>query len=823
MFSVADGIAKSLCDQAVSTSGSHEMTIPHQTLCLSMIVKNERDVIRRCLDSVRSVIDYWVIVDTGSTDGTQDIVREYLKGMPGDLHERPWKDFAFNRSEALALSRSHADYSLIIDADDTLEIPKGFQLPTLTADSYVLTIQDRAIRYQRSQLVRNTLGWRYKGVLHEFLTCEGAGPPAHLPIIMHRNHDGARRRNPDTYRRDAAILERACAAETDPFMIARYTFYLAQSYRDHGAQEEALAAYLKRAELGYWDQEVFVSLYKAGQLMEALGRDAETVLATYARASAACRARAEAAHAASRLCRLLGRFAQGCDLAEPVLAVPAPLGGLFVESWIYEYGLRDEFAVNAYWAGRHRDCLDVCLTLLAQETLPEGYRDRIAANARFALERLNEPSAQPERTTAWPTSGGLLLATSTTAGRAPDRPLGGTELMLEGVRERMGRALDSVQLCVNFYDEGQLDGRPLVLWIQHDVDQQAVQWLRDRARADRVDRFVFVSEWQQTRFIRAFGLPAERCTVLRNATDVPTSNRLWTGRRPLRLAYTSTPFRGLSVLLDAWDRLRPEEAELHIWSSHRLYGPAFDDLPYQALFIQAQSLPNVHFHGIVPNPELRAALADIDMLVYPNIFPETSCLAVIEAVAAGCRVICPDLGALPEAVGKFGRIYPFEADPQRHAEIFADLLGKEIANPWGGETSLITAQQTFSRQTYDWPVRVAEWRRFLEDTGERRKALRSSAGLAIAPRSSVFDALARLRERGFNPAGIVDVGAHQGEFARRARAVFPDAHILMVDALAEMEPVLEQVSRDIGNATHAIALLSDEGTEATSFFVVDTV
>ena len=75
------------------------------SLCLNMIVKNEAHVIRRCLDSVRPFIDRWVIVDTGSTDGTQEIIRTHMRDLPGELHERPWRDFGTNRSEALALAR----------------------------------------------------------------------------------------------------------------------------------------------------------------------------------------------------------------------------------------------------------------------------------------------------------------------------------------------------------------------------------------------------------------------------------------------------------------------------------------------------------------------------------------------------------------------------------------------------------------------------------------------------------------------------------------------------------------------------------------------
>ena len=376
---------------------------PKKKICLCMIVKNEAPVIRRCLDSVHSIIDYWVIVDTGSTDGTQDIIREHLKELPGELHERPWRDFAHNRSEALTLARPHADYSLIIDADDALEFPAGFQLPELTADSYVLDILDTGTRYQRTQLVRNSLAWRYEGVLHEYLTCEGAGAVGHLPILMRRNHDGARRRDPETYRKDAAILESALLTETNPFLIARYTFYLAQSYFDCGEKAKAIDAYLRRAELGYWDQEIFISLYKAAQLKDELGHDREEVIALYLRASDAAPSRAEALHGASRLCRYAGRNQEGYEIAKRGLALTAPTDGLFVEPWIYDYGLRDEFAVNAYWAEYYRECIDACLSLLAASTLPVGDRDRVIANARFALDKLHQhPAAGTFDTLIWP-------------------------------------------------------------------------------------------------------------------------------------------------------------------------------------------------------------------------------------------------------------------------------------------------------------------------------------------------------------------------------------------------------------------------------------
>jgi glycosyltransferase involved in cell wall biosynthesis len=366
-----------------------------QTICLSMIVKNEAPVVRRSLGSVRPLIDCWVIVDTGSTDGTQDIIREHLGDLPGELHQRPWVDFAHNRSEALALSAAKADYSLIIDADDVFEIPDGFALGRLTADGYYVDIHDAGTRYQRLQLVCNRLRWRYVGVLHEFLVSESAASRGHLPIVMRRIHDGARHRDGQTIWKDVAVLERALAAETNPFLAARYGFYLAQSYRSCGEKNKALALFLRRAQLGYWNEEVFFSLYQAAQIKEELGHDASESIALYLHATKAAPNRAEALHGACRLCRIAGRNREGYELGRQGLALGLPAEGLFVEPWIYEYGLRDEFAVNAYWAGQYQQSLDACLEVLACPTLPGLERERILANARFALAGLAK-RARPE-------------------------------------------------------------------------------------------------------------------------------------------------------------------------------------------------------------------------------------------------------------------------------------------------------------------------------------------------------------------------------------------------------------------------------------------
>ena len=232
-------------------------------IALCMIVKNESHIIHECLNSIYKYIDYWVISDTGSTDETQDIIKNFFaeKGIPGELHQDECKNFGHNRTLALRHCDEKAEYAWMIDADDYVD--GTFKFPEkMDADGYVIRMGRPEFSWWRTQIFRVDCKWRYEGVLHEYPACEKE--TQNLQKIEGNYYVNARTlgaRNvgisaTDKYKKDAEVLEKALIDEPNN---TRYQFYLAQSYFDSQQWENAENAYMKRAQMGGWQEEVYYS------------------------------------------------------------------------------------------------------------------------------------------------------------------------------------------------------------------------------------------------------------------------------------------------------------------------------------------------------------------------------------------------------------------------------------------------------------------------------------------------------------------------------------------------------------------------------------
>jgi glycosyltransferase involved in cell wall biosynthesis len=360
-----------------------------------MIVKDEAHVVARCLASVRPLLSHWVVVDTGSTDATAQVVEEAMKGLPGELHRRPWRGFGPSRTEALELARGKADYALVIDADDVLVFGDDFELPPLDLDVYSLEVRLAELQYRRPQLFRLAKPWRYLGVLHEYATCDEPTRAGTLEGVTYVcNRDGARSTDPDKYRRDAEQLEAALEDEPEN---ARYMFYAAQSWRDAGNDRRARELYLRRVTMTGFVEEVFIAHLEAAKCTERLGDPVDAVTGAYLRAYASRPSRAEPLYELARYCRLRGDHALAWLFSSAAMAVPRPNDTLFVASDVYTWRIRDEHALAAYYTARYEVAKRMTDELLSDPALPETERRRLLENLIFCMSALAKAAPSPRR------------------------------------------------------------------------------------------------------------------------------------------------------------------------------------------------------------------------------------------------------------------------------------------------------------------------------------------------------------------------------------------------------------------------------------------
>lgn len=255
-------------------------------MCLCMIVKNEAHIIKETLNNMLKYIDYWVISDTGSTDGTQEIIKDFFeeKKIPGELFEHEWKNFGHNRSLAFETAYNKSEYVWVIDADDLivgdLNIPKN-----LDRDMYLLKYGGTNLCYPRAQIFNNKLKWIYRGVLHEFAKCSNKEKVTSLQIngdyYIDSRRLGDRNKDPQKYLKDANLLTHAIKNKIDPDLKERYTFYAGQSFRDCNDMENCIKYYKKRTKMGGWHEEIYVSYMEMGNAMIRLNYPKKDIVDVY--------------------------------------------------------------------------------------------------------------------------------------------------------------------------------------------------------------------------------------------------------------------------------------------------------------------------------------------------------------------------------------------------------------------------------------------------------------------------------------------------------------------------------------------------------------
>lgn len=349
------------------------------------------------------------------------------------------------------------------------------------------------------------------------------------------------------------------------------------------------------------------------------------------------------------------------------------------------------------------------------------------------------------------------------------RPLGGSQSALCYLAEELARAGHQVSLLNNTSSPGvsrgvsveRLDGdlraalrpppdavivlnstgwgrrlRPLlgadsriVLWLSLAHDQEMLLALSDPAERRSYHAYAFISDWQARAFHDAFGTELERSAVLRYGVG-PGFAGLFDGgapileakTRPPVLAYCSAPFRGLHVLAHyAFPRIRAfvPGVTLKVFSSMKIY-PYLDgdqDESFAELYRVCRETEGIDYVGALPQPELARELKAATMLAYPCTWPETACLAVMEAMAAGCWIVSSDYAVLPETTAGFARLVPYsdDGDIRVYANAFVDAALNVLDGCDGPDSEAhLRAQVAHMNAAATWPARAREWTAWLE-------------------------------------------------------------------------------------------------------------
>jgi len=376
---------------------SLDPSIPVPKLCLNMIVKNESKIIKRLLLSVSNLVDTYCICDTGSTDNTIEIIEGFFKekNIPGKVIEEPFQDFGYNRAYALKACESmDADYVLLLDADmvfwKNLNIePANFKRYLTNFDLFYVYQGTETFYYKNTRIVKNKMGFSYWGVTHEYVDCPPNTRSGQLDkdvCFIKDIGDGGSKTN--KFKRDVALLKKGLEKEPNN---DRYTFYLANSLKDSGEKEEAIATYKKRIEIGGWIEEVWYSYYSMGRCYQEIG-NMDGAIRSWMEGYDAFPNRVENLYEIVQHYRVIGKHKLAqlfYDIGQESMKKYKERDYLFLQKDVYDYKLDYEMSIFGYYHNPHNvDLAELSMRILTYPHIDNGIARNVLSNYKFYCKRL---------------------------------------------------------------------------------------------------------------------------------------------------------------------------------------------------------------------------------------------------------------------------------------------------------------------------------------------------------------------------------------------------------------------------------------------------
>jgi len=260
-----------------------------------------------------------------------------------------------------------------------------------------------------------------------------------------------------------------------------------------------------------------------------------------------------------------------------------------------------------------------------------------------------------------------------------------------------------------------------VLWAHHGHDQPINLNIREQIKM--IDLLVCVSEWSKQQYMKYLKIPEWKVTVIPNGCSdifVPAVHKSPT------FIHTSIPYKALPVFPDLWKIIHSQrpQAKLKIFSSMNLYGEDMQD-HYQELYDYLKRMPGVEYSESIDQKELVAHYQDAAFFIHPNIWEETFCVSMIEAMRCGCYPIISDIGALPETSGELANIIKMHGEATSRGWIPSDQFINNFAQSCIDVLDIFESNRQLYNKTiqtcsnyvcekYDWKKLAEIWKTTIE-------------------------------------------------------------------------------------------------------------
>lgn len=647
------------------------------------MVKNEEGVLERMIDSVKDIIDEFVIVDTGSTDSTKEIIAKY-----GKLHEIPFVNYVDTKNECLKLATG--EYILYMDADEVLyqgkevikEWAEGKEVEALVCkitEGPHENYNQSTMQYDRLRMWKNNGKWRFEGPgVHE--VCVGPGPIVTDGRIFVR-HDHTDK-HPESFGKEKyEMWEQLLRAALDKnSQDARALFYLGRTLVDLNRPLEAILEYIRYLNIpdNLFIDERWQAAYDLGKIYKQLG-ELEKAIHYFDEAEKIDPRRREHLNEKAHIAFIKQDFEEAAKIYSMAKERIMPSISLFLDPSEYQMKTIDQLFLSTWHAKHYKEAESITI----EESNMFKHDQRILNNLWWCRTKTNMVIFLALGDTPEPVWGGMIDETG----------VGGVETTyIELGRTMAGLGHDIYLFCntekyhvfkdvkyipyADYTDYIKLNPDVTITsrWFEsfNSVTGKKILWLQDANPLEAnydfnvVDKVIVSSQWHKDYLtvLTEHRIPKGKLEII----PLGINKQLFTGnvkRDPLHVVYSSNPNRGLDILAEMWAELEKEIPGIHLsvlygWQGLSTWSA--EDSWKKEVYEHEQAIykkfdgHNVEFLGRVTKKQVANTLMSASLLVYSCNFYETFCLTGLEAQAAGAVVVTSDMGALHTTVNKIGNV-----------------------------------------------------------------------------------------------------------------------------------------------------------------------